>query len=709
MDVLVKCIVRRLGLEEFSEFEEFDGVKDWVGIFEKNLIYNVACFKRLNAEGLAKLGLPLLLEEELARILEHPSFRRDNSRIVTFDAPPDKYTHDTCCLDLSNTEIQVIKQSWKEMLKQSSIAQNFTLFSETFYPLFFKSNPSAKRLFNSDLTQQNRSLTNMLRWIVNNITNLQNLLPILELMGGRHEIYGVIESDYESFGQAIGETFCILLNNNSEELKEVWRSCIVQFGKLMRRAGSKVKMGYRGVLKREKFDGTWESYAVSLTLDVIYFFADSKFTEVLAQFSLRDMDGMNFDGGSPCMIQLVSSKPPSVLKVIAENESKFEDWVFELEWRLKALKRVNAEGPQTRRARRKTVEFTIDTRNNKKKSKKQKRRNGKETNFNAVDVDENEIALVTSSWEQLTELPPDYILLLFETFYKNFFQENPSGKRLFDTDSFETLCLSLKRMLDHIVRCLSNQTDLQRILNSLGGRHEIYGVGLSDYDTFNRTLCDTLEHANPTIFTPEAKSAWSNVLTKISTLMYNAGKVHKSLVLKTTVFRKLQKNSQWKKSVLSLSLDTLYLYQDETSSKLRSTFQLTDVTSIYRNFVSTVTCSSETSTTSSNPSPPLSPTSSGVTHSHSSSETASPVMQFPDLSPPSTHPFSLGICLTKSQYKTPHFYVSFQTREEALTWMEELEWRLQATSKSKSEEKNSAKKKKKGMSSKMVSSLLIKT
>eukprot|EP01124_Arcella_intermedia_P025653 TRINITY_DN4634_c0_g2_i1.p1 TRINITY_DN4634_c0_g2~~TRINITY_DN4634_c0_g2_i1.p1 ORF type:complete len:296 (-),score=57.69 TRINITY_DN4634_c0_g2_i1:11-898(-) len=225
----------------------------------------------------------------------------------------------------------------------------------------------------------------------------------------------------------------------------------------------------------------------------------------------------------------------------------------------------------------------------------------------------------------------------------------------------------------------------------------------------NRTLCDTLEHANPTIFTPEAKSAWSNVLTKISTLMYNAGKVHKSLVLKTTVFRKLQKNSQWKKSVLSLSLDTLYLYQDETSSKLRSTFQLTDVTSIYRNFVSTVTCSSETSTTSSNPSPPLSPTSSGVTHSHSSSETASPVMQFPDLSPPSTHPFSLGICLTKSQYKTPHFYVSFQTREEALTWMEELEWRLQATSKSKSEEKNSAKKKKKGMSSKMVSSLLIKT
>jgi len=164
-------------------------------------------------------------------------------------------------------------------------------------------------------------------------------------------------------------------------------------------------------------------------------------------------------------------------------------------------------------------------------------------------------------------------------FYERFFTVNPSGKRLFENKGLHVQGRALVKMMALIVKGIDDHQLITNTLFMLGGRHVIYGVDPADFTAFSNAMCDTVASVvGRTICTPEARDAWFKVLMEISAMMQDAGKKIQNSLVRGSVWRKVGRNSKWKKSDIATSLDTLFVYKKSTDpNKLRCTFLLKDV------------------------------------------------------------------------------------------------------------------------------------
>ena len=103
--------------------------------------------------------------------------------------------------------------------------------------------------------------------------------------------------------------------------------------------------------------------------------------------------------------------------------------------------------------------------------------------------------------------------------YRRLFEIDPNLRRLFAGTAMEHQIQKLTTMLDLIVRWLDAPERLVPALKQLGERHTKYGVMDEHYAKVGTALIGALEEGLGDKFTPEVRSAWTEALILISSLM----------------------------------------------------------------------------------------------------------------------------------------------------------------------------------------------
>ncbi len=98
--------------------------------------------------------------------------------------------------------------------------------TDKFYEVLFTDYPMAKALFPQDrLENQKLSLLKALVHVVNNVENLNVLLPYLKELGYRHVNYGVKDEHYDWVGSSLLKTFKHFFQDKwTDELNTEWAS-----------------------------------------------------------------------------------------------------------------------------------------------------------------------------------------------------------------------------------------------------------------------------------------------------------------------------------------------------------------------------------------------------------------------------------------------------------------------------------------------------
>jgi hemoglobin-like flavoprotein len=112
------------------------------------------------------------------------------------------------------------------LLKQSFdlIVPQKEAFAEAFYNRLFTLYPQTKNLFaKTDMKRQQSSLIATLAAVVNGASNGDNIIPVIEQLGLRHNSYNVKPEHYPLVGQALLETLKEFLGKDwTPETEATW-------------------------------------------------------------------------------------------------------------------------------------------------------------------------------------------------------------------------------------------------------------------------------------------------------------------------------------------------------------------------------------------------------------------------------------------------------------------------------------------------------
>lgn len=153
IEVVIDNVLKKLGQSSYADFKLYTHRDEWITICKTNLIFSVGALCRLSSKRLARLQLPLGLEEEFERIVEHansngassiptsfptgvggcPFLRNPNSRSSSpkRDAPLTKRKSQAFHMNLTAQQKQDLRRCWLQLqgaadgVKRFSTAQNF--------------------------------------------------------------------------------------------------------------------------------------------------------------------------------------------------------------------------------------------------------------------------------------------------------------------------------------------------------------------------------------------------------------------------------------------------------------------------------------------------------------------------------------------------------------------------------------------------------
>ena len=108
-----------------------------------------------------------------------------------------------------------------------------------------------------------------------------------------------------------------------------------------------------------------------------------------------------------------------------------------------------------------------------------------------------------------------------EIFYGRLFETNPEVKPLFKGDMKEQ-GKKLMSMIGTAVGALTNPEALIPVVQKLGKDHAGYGVKAEMYDAVGAALLYTLGKGLGDEFTPDTKTAWTEVYTLLANTMKEA-------------------------------------------------------------------------------------------------------------------------------------------------------------------------------------------
>jgi hemoglobin-like flavoprotein len=92
-----------------------------------------------------------------------------------------------------------------------------------FYRRLFELDPSLEKMFRGDMKEQRKKLMQMLTAAVKGLDRLDQLVPVVQELGRRHDGYGVTDSHYDTVGVALLWTLEMGLGSAfTPEVAEAW-------------------------------------------------------------------------------------------------------------------------------------------------------------------------------------------------------------------------------------------------------------------------------------------------------------------------------------------------------------------------------------------------------------------------------------------------------------------------------------------------------
>lgn len=129
---------------------------------------------------------------------------------------------------------KVLRESWQYVsaLGDGAIA--------LFYERLFETQPGARELFAaSDMPTQRRKLFAALELLIASLDRLETILPTLEVLGRRHQAYGVTSEHYDAVGSALLWTLERGLGDNwSPMMRSAWTDAFGLVAGVMRAAAN---------------------------------------------------------------------------------------------------------------------------------------------------------------------------------------------------------------------------------------------------------------------------------------------------------------------------------------------------------------------------------------------------------------------------------------------------------------------------------------
>jgi len=133
----------------------------------------------------------------------------------------------------------------KVKLVQDSFAQVAPIAdkaADIFYDRLFEIAPDVRSMFPADMSDQKGKLMQTLGVAVNNLHQVETILPTVQELGRKHVAYGVKDEHYDTVGAALLYTLEKGLGDGfTPEVKEAWTETFVTVAGVMKEAASTVE------------------------------------------------------------------------------------------------------------------------------------------------------------------------------------------------------------------------------------------------------------------------------------------------------------------------------------------------------------------------------------------------------------------------------------------------------------------------------------
>jgi len=117
----------------------------------------------------------------------------------------------------TDREIEVVRETWAKASADPDAAATL------FYGKLFEAAPGVKPLFTADMKEQGRKLMQMIGIAVNNMENIEQIVPALIELGERHDKYGAEDDHYPVVGEVLIDTLRTALGDEfTEEADLAW-------------------------------------------------------------------------------------------------------------------------------------------------------------------------------------------------------------------------------------------------------------------------------------------------------------------------------------------------------------------------------------------------------------------------------------------------------------------------------------------------------
>jgi len=132
---------------------------------------------------------------------------------------------------LTPHQIQLVQQSY------ARVAPVADQTARLFYDRLFETAPRVRPLFKGDMAEQGRKLMSMIGVAVGGLGNMEELVPVVEMLGRRHATYGVTDDHYDVVAEALLWTLEKRFGDSfTADVRETWTSAYVLLADTMRRA-----------------------------------------------------------------------------------------------------------------------------------------------------------------------------------------------------------------------------------------------------------------------------------------------------------------------------------------------------------------------------------------------------------------------------------------------------------------------------------------
>jgi len=98
---------------------------------------------------------------------------------------------------MNHEQVQLVQESFAKVLPIADVA------ADLFYTRLFELDPSLRHMFPSDLAEQKHKLMMTLKFAVNSLSRLDELVPAVQALGRRHAGYGVKNEHYNTVAVAL--------------------------------------------------------------------------------------------------------------------------------------------------------------------------------------------------------------------------------------------------------------------------------------------------------------------------------------------------------------------------------------------------------------------------------------------------------------------------------------------------------------------------